>query len=521
MAESTKTTIGKDVIESLTLGMYEDSRSVYREYIQNSADQIDKAVKTGILDKRDDGRIEITINQSNRSISIYDNATGIKSNEVGGVLKNIAQSGKDRAKDKGFRGIGRLGGLAYCDKLVFETSFKGENKKTTLVWDACELKRIINNRLEQEEAAEVVDAVTSIRFDTEESGLHYFKVTLDGVPDEKLLSKSNVSTYLSMVAPVPYNKGFLFRGQIHDELAKINLGLDEYNISVNTDQIFKAYTTRIYEGEEGSKKRIDDITDLQYFTVKEENDGLLGWGWYGISAFTKQIPAKGNVARGIRLRKGNIQIGSDNCLVNLFKETRGSYYFFGEVHAFHKDLIPNARRDYFLDNEVMRRFEAQLESLFHTELHGLYYFASNTRSKQKHIDELDRYVEEYKEKQEKGFTSNEDKDAHEEKFSDLKNKAKAAAKELGKVADALSENKNNPKNKIFNRIVTGKTESAVDEIELQETNKGAKTRYITDDLNALTRKEKKLVSKIFGVIDNALPKDLADNLKEKIKESLK
>ena len=28
--------IGKDVIESLTLGMYEDCRFIYREYIQNS-----------------------------------------------------------------------------------------------------------------------------------------------------------------------------------------------------------------------------------------------------------------------------------------------------------------------------------------------------------------------------------------------------------------------------------------------------------------------------------------------------
>ena len=32
----TQTTIGKDVIESLTLGMYEDSQCIYREYIQNS-----------------------------------------------------------------------------------------------------------------------------------------------------------------------------------------------------------------------------------------------------------------------------------------------------------------------------------------------------------------------------------------------------------------------------------------------------------------------------------------------------
>ena len=39
--------IGKNVIETLTSGMY-DARFVYREYVQNSADQIDKAVAIGL-----------------------------------------------------------------------------------------------------------------------------------------------------------------------------------------------------------------------------------------------------------------------------------------------------------------------------------------------------------------------------------------------------------------------------------------------------------------------------------------
>ena len=40
--------IGKDVIESLTLGMYEDCRFIYREYIQNAADAVDKASVPGL-----------------------------------------------------------------------------------------------------------------------------------------------------------------------------------------------------------------------------------------------------------------------------------------------------------------------------------------------------------------------------------------------------------------------------------------------------------------------------------------
>ena len=81
--------IGKDVIESLTLGMYEDCRFIYREYIQNSADQVDKAVAEGLIRAGED-EIHVTINPDERSIVIEDNATGIPSDKVIPILRNIA-----------------------------------------------------------------------------------------------------------------------------------------------------------------------------------------------------------------------------------------------------------------------------------------------------------------------------------------------------------------------------------------------------------------------------------------------
>ncbi|MBK7988387.1 MAG: ATP-binding protein [Ignavibacteria bacterium] len=159
MDKNYKTVIGKDVIESLTIGMYDDSRFIYREYIQNAADQIDKARQQGLVE---DGEIHIIIDPAKKFISIEDDATGIEENKVVEILKNIAQSTKQRGVDKGFRGIGRLGGLGYCEKLVFETSFKGESVKSIMTWDALKLKSIINNRNQKEEASAVIDAVTSL-----------------------------------------------------------------------------------------------------------------------------------------------------------------------------------------------------------------------------------------------------------------------------------------------------------------------------------------------------------------------
>ena len=138
-----KPLIGKNVIETLTLGMYENALFIYREYVQNATDQIDIAVEERILNKKTDGYINISIIKDSKSISIEDNATGIKQAEVLKFLGDVANSQKDRTKRKGFRGIGRLGGLGYCETLVFETSYKGEATKSIISLNAKQLKKII------------------------------------------------------------------------------------------------------------------------------------------------------------------------------------------------------------------------------------------------------------------------------------------------------------------------------------------------------------------------------------------
>lgn len=68
MNEQINTTpqIGKDVIESLTLGMYEDCRFIYREYIQNAADAVDKAIECNLLKKGEEA-IHVRIDKDNRT----------------------------------------------------------------------------------------------------------------------------------------------------------------------------------------------------------------------------------------------------------------------------------------------------------------------------------------------------------------------------------------------------------------------------------------------------------------------
>ena len=101
--------IGKNVIENLTTAMYEDLRIIYREYIQNSADSIDRAVRDGII-TRDEAKIDIDINARKRYISVMDNAAGIPYEQFVKIMSSIADSScgwgqfQGKTSDAGNRG---------------------------------------------------------------------------------------------------------------------------------------------------------------------------------------------------------------------------------------------------------------------------------------------------------------------------------------------------------------------------------------------------------------------------------
>lgn len=510
-----KTKIGKDVIESLTLAMYDDPKFIYREYIQNSADQIDIALEEGLIKDKNDCKIEIEIDKNERKITIMDNGTGVQSGKVLSVLKNIAQGVKDRKKHKGFRGIGRLGGLAYCDRLIFETSYYGEEIKSTLVWNAKKLKQIINNRDKIEDATYVIDEITFLETEPAVNNERYFKVVLENVSNEMLLDRNEIYNYLSMVAPVPYKKGFIFASKIYDKAREYSFTIDEYNIYINNEQIFKEYSKTIYEGEKPNLRKIDEIFDVEFFDIKDKNEQVLCWGWYGVSSLLKQIPAV-NIARGIRLRKGNIQIGDDKQLARLFKEPRGIFYFFGEVHVMSPNLIPNARRDYFTENDTLTIFEKYLRNKF-KHLYELYHLSSKVRNEKKKIEQAKSLVEEYTDKCKKGFTKPKEQEEYEEKIHKAKEKAEEAKERIDKLKNKVKID--NTKTKLVTKITEDISDSLPEEIEIHKSN-NEKPKLLTDNLSQYSRSERKLVSKILSIIDNVLPKELSETVKQKIVEEL-
>ena len=515
---------GANILENLTTGMYKDSRVIYREYIQNACDQIDKAVREGLLNEHE-GQIHIWLDSDKRIISIEDNATGISVANFQKTLSNIADSDKKLGEDKGFRGIGRLCGLAYCGELVFTSTAKGEKTISTMRCNAQKMREMVmaNSKGEKHTANDVLRSINE--FSTDESAdinEHWFKVELMGInhANTDLLDFAQIKEYLSFVAPVPYINTFIFRNEIHKYTDEIRYNIDEYTIKLNGETLVKKYKTNYKTHSKGD----DEIFSIEFKDIRDENGDLLAWIWWGVSRFKAAIQ-KDCQMRGLRLRKENIQIGDDDALQKLFKEDRGHHYFVGEVFAVSKELIPNSQRDYFNENETRNQFELELKRYFNDELKSIYYGGSAINSAFNKIDNFAKKEADFMAKEANGvFVDSAHREAELDEIEKAKAKAEEAKKEIERKKKKADGNDNTVMGRLIERLENERTKKPPIKPTAKQTEPSSendtKTLWRTDKLSTYSKKERKLISKIFGIIVTSTSKDIAENIIQKIEDEL-
>jgi len=503
--------IGKNAIESLTVGMYENVLFIYREYIQNAVDQIDKAISMGILKSKTEEAISIQIEPQSKSIVIEDRATGVKKDDIVTLLIDVATSQKDRRQDRGFRGIGRLGGLAYCKKLTFTTSYKGESTKSIVSWDAGRLINLLRSP-DNLEAHELIECIVSVEYSKERQEEHYFIVKLEGVHQEDLLDIKKVKDYLSMVAPVPISGNFIFKPKIEEIYKEFDASIDEYNIEVNSEQLFKPYKTGIYKND----KREDEVIDIEPIVLKNGQKELVAIGWHSIAEKNQSIPPS-NLYRGVRLRKGNIQIGDEATLRDLFRDVRFHFYYMGEMHVLNSELTPNARRDYFEDDDSgnLREFEKLASNYFNNTLHRIAYRSSYINTYNKKVESLNRLQEDNNNKHKEGLFIDSQEQAELKESIDNNKKEVVQAKE--KIFKGLE--KEGP---IVKSIIEKKAKKLAKEAHMPKipSKDASSPPFRTVKLSKLNKKERKMISKVFSIIRNFLPPEESQLLIEEIEKEL-
>lgn len=493
--------VGKYTLESLTTGMYSDPKIVYREYIQNAVDSLETAVAQNLIEPQG-MRIDIIIDEETAAISIRDNGMGIPCADARDTLMNVGNSRKRHSNNRGFRGIGRLGGMSYCDALVFTTSAEGEAQKTIVSFDCKKLRNLlVPGQYEDMTLSDVLSEVTTISFEPEKREKHYFLVEMRSVSSfSDLLDIDAARSYISQVAPLPYqSRHFIYASQLHGYLSEQGYTVEEFPIFVGESEadlepLYKPNRSRFHS--DRNKMKADDIIKMVFFDITIDSElYALGWygdcGWYG-SLSEREIS-------GIRVRKGNILIGDNKTLNGIFREARFNGWTQGELFIITDKLIPNARRDDFEQNQYyFKLLEALREGVGLDITHAIREAslsrndasARAMREVAKKLNEADSILDE-------GFNSSVDKDK-------LLTELTAAAEALERVKpkDGAQQAQ---QEQLRERIAT--TADAV----------AASKKYKLNEVNTgIDKKSKKVLAIVSDILSTKLSKFLVDEIIEEI-----
>jgi molecular chaperone HtpG len=327
--------------------MYVDPMTIYREYAQNSADSIDEAHRIGCLSRTEPGRVDITVNAVSRSIRIRDNGTGLAWHDFAQRLSNLGASRKRGTSARGFRGVGRLAGLGYCQELIFRSRVVSEEHVSEMRWDCRLLKAALRSAENDQHLGDIVKSIVSTRR-TPSSGFpdHFFEVELKGVirhRDDRLLNAVAVGEYLSQVAPVPFAPEFSFGAEIEAALrGHVNVANLLIRVNGSDSPLYRPHRNSFLINEVA----LDKTTELEIKAFNDVDGNVAAIAWIAHHGYYGALPNK-TLIKGIRLRSGNVQVGDHALLESMFPESRFNAWAIGEVHIIDKKVLPNGRRDHF------------------------------------------------------------------------------------------------------------------------------------------------------------------------------
>lgn len=520
---------GKFLLEILTKGMYSNPMHIYREYIQNATDAIDAAVQADLI-QMPQAAIHITVNTGKRSIIIRDNGTGISSAAAVTRLLNVGASDKDGIAERGFRGIGRLGGLAYADEVRFITSAVGESTKTIMVCNCVRMQELLQKS--NTETSNVMETFQEIsRFETqpEDADEHYFEVCLYGVAEDSgLLSEDSVKKYLAETAPVDFNgQEFIHAGKVRDFFTEKGHPITSYKIlwGTRTLPIYKLYSRYLTTGKQERTKNKDGVRDVEFVYEKSEDGTPLFIGWIAVTDFSGTISDE--AIQGIRFRKGNILVGDNTTFAKFFPTTgqegqRANRMFAGEIHVLHPGITPNSQRDDFEASPAYTELKNFLNQ-WAGQLNKKYRRGtSNANSALRRLAQINDEQKRLEEQIGSGtITSDERREQLAEQLESISRRRDAEKK---KVERALEHGTFDEERKETVEKTLSQTETAAKKTRSLATkiiNADYGTKYDLD--SSYSRDERKLYQRVIAVIDEffADDTDIAKALREKLKTELK
>ena len=369
MSQTHETQLGVHLLETITLGMYSEPLHCVREYIQNAFDSIRTARRQGLL-ASNEGCIDVIVDPHAKTLRIRDDGTGLNPEEAIVQLVDIGYSGKAdtvdaAAANAGFRGIGRMAGISYCNRLVFETS-DGGDRACAVTFDARAINRLTRPGQAPTTIADAINRNCTPEERPSDVDAGFLQVTLENVTNPALLDINALSTYLEQTAPVRQDPTtWKFQEKIRSFADAVGHPESLDTVSINIcgpdgavlREIYRpfkdSFTTRNALGR--SPRRVD-VTDIVALPREGEYPGW--WGWL---AHHQRRGALADVPfGGLRVRMHNIAIGDHSLVQALWTSRPLALWCFGEIHVVDPTLVPNSQRDDFEPSDALSRLHEQL-----------------------------------------------------------------------------------------------------------------------------------------------------------------
>jgi hypothetical protein len=336
--------VSKDIFELLSIAMYPDPLALYREYIQNAADAVEQGIREGIYSGRTSPRIDVVIDVDKRNVKIRDNGVGISNRDFVGILTALGGSAKRGTKARGFRGVGRLAGLGFCQELVMSSKSVSDTQVYQLTWDCKKLKHLLRDPQCKEDLNGVARQIVKLTHSPAKGDEHFFEVELRNVVrfrNDLLLNEAEVSSYLSQVAPVPFSPVFRFGEELNAQLTS-QAALQTFCVFINSgkEPLFRPFQDE-FDVRKGLK---DKFSSVDFFPIEGVSGDRDAFGWILHHSYLGAIPDRLGI-KGLRLRSGNIQVGDAKLFEEAFIESRFNSWSVGELHTTSNNLLPNGRRD--------------------------------------------------------------------------------------------------------------------------------------------------------------------------------
>lgn len=502
--------IGAFVLETLTTGMYPNPLDSIREYIQNAFDSVEDAQSIKQL-KPNEGTIHVTLDTSTSTLKIRDNGTGITADEVHSRLLNIGMSHKAYGKQAGFRGIGRLAGIAYCKRLIFKTTSMYEDEMSIIIFNCDGIRKSISPESKKyEELTNVIKNNTDQDLHECNKKEHFFEVCLEGIKEtaSMFLDSNALESYLSQVAPVEYDaQRFIFATKVEKWAKDHGIFIPHTKVLIcdkdsgSERQVFKPYKTN-YKTK--IKKYDLEVKDIGFYPEKVDSDSGF-WLWYSKTDLLGMFDDE--MVSGLRFRRNNIAIGGPERVSELFKGNEGrlNNWMMGEIHILSDRVIPNARRDGFEDTPAWKKTITSLGPFIESHIKSCRDLSkSRNLPTVKLLASAKKVIDAAKDAHKTGFTSPDERD-------NLNNKINRELTKIEKVLECNTKGKEEVK----------KLKSTQTSLKALQENILSEDNFTVKKLKtSLDKKQKKVIREILEIV-NKVMSDVNCTKQTKCLEALK